>query len=108
MYLSNRGHPLVHCTPPIAIPVLTVENYVKWYTLHVVHPDGRVQEVDFPTESPAGSAFMDHVPNPVACQKLAADKGWLWDENSLDMIWGRWRREVELAPEYHPDTGKVG
>lgn len=108
MYLSERGHTLVYWTPPSSKPVLTVENYVKWYALHLVHPNGVVKTIPFPDTSPEGSPFVDHVPNPVACQRLAAEKGWVWDENSLDMIWGRWRREVEECPEYDPDTRKVG
>ena len=42
MYLSERGHTLVYWSPPSEVPVLTVENYVKWYGLYLVHPDGRV------------------------------------------------------------------
>jgi len=109
MYVSPlRSIPLVYTQPPSDVPVLTVENYVKWYTLFLVHPTGRVEQIPFPEESPVGSAYCDHVPNPLACQKLAADNGWVWDENSLDMIWGRWRREAELDPEYDPETGAVG
>jgi len=108
MYLSERGHTLVYWSPPSEVPVLTVENYVKWYGLYLVHPDGRVEWLAFPEWGPDGrSGFVDHVPNPVACQQLAAKRGWVWDENSLDMIWGRWRREVEGVPEYDPDTGKL-
>ena len=109
MYLSDRGQPLVYVGSPQDLPVLTVENYVKWYTLHVVHPGGRVKAVNFPQASPpgGGSAFVDHAPNPLACQQLAAKRGWVWDENSLDMIWGRWRREVEEVAEFDPDTGRL-
>jgi len=108
-YYSDRMHPLVYMgVAPRESPTLTVENYIKWYSLHLVHLDGSVDVVNFPEWGPSGrGGFVDHVPDPVACQKLAADNGWVWDENSLDMIWGRWRREVELAPEYDPDTGKV-
>lgn len=26
--------------------VLTVENYVKWYTLYIIYPNGEVEEID--------------------------------------------------------------
>ena len=109
-YYSDRLHPLVYRgIPSKETPILTVENYVKWYSLHLVQLDGSVVVVQFPEWGPGGrSGFMDHVPDPIACQKLAADNDWVWDENSLDMIWGRWRREAEMVPEYDPDTGKVG
>ena len=100
-YFSPRGMPLVfHSILETGdTPVLTVENYCKWYQLFVVDVDGSVTPVDFPdgvVDARAGeSAFCDHVPAPVACQRMAVRLGCLWDEDSLDMISGRWAREVE-------------
>lgn len=93
-YVSPRDLPLVFQDEPGDRPILTVENYVKWYTLYVVHPDGRVREADMTEEDGFRSAWRDHVPHPAACHAYARLKGWEWDENSLDMVYGRYAREV--------------
>lgn len=73
-------------------PVLTVENYTKWYVLYLVHPDNRVEQVsfdqlnDFTDKSP----YTDHAPNPVAVERLAAARGWNIAERAMECIIGRW------------------
>jgi len=100
LYYSNRGLPLVFCEKeiPVDTGVVTVENYLKWYTLQVVLKDGTVEELNFPEmeDKPEGEqCFVDHVPNPRAVEKMAHRLGLYIDPQSLDMMIGRWFFEVE-------------
>jgi hypothetical protein len=97
-YYSDRRHPLVFCGVSEEFPVVTVENYVKWYEPWLVLPDGSVRKVTFEKmESHAvaldTSAMGDHVFNPAVIERMALENGWLVDETSMDMIVGRWVRE---------------
>lgn len=93
-YVSERGHPLVYAGEPSDRPVLTVENYCKWYNLYAVDTDGTVIAVETDRTPGFESSWRDHVPHPAACEAFAKTNGWEWDENSLDMIYGRYAREV--------------
>lgn len=102
-YLSRRGLPLLWIEEPLADPVLTVENYVKWYWLHLVLPDGRVEEVNFGAldrlaNRMGDTPYCDHVPNPRVVQRLADDHRWHLDPNALEMLIGRW--EIEARGRY--------
>ncbi|MFO5742282.1 hypothetical protein ACLBPW_29705, partial [Klebsiella pneumoniae] len=45
IHYSDRKLPL--CFKGVYdIPVVTIENYCKWYGLNIVYPDGRVEWVD--------------------------------------------------------------
>ncbi len=85
-------------------PVLTVENYCKWYYLHLVHPDGHVTEVGYDeveqhTAESEGSAYVDHVPNPAGVERLCEARCWVLHEQSHEMMIGRWQLEVrDLLP----------
>ncbi len=95
-YDSDRGMPLVYVgEPPPERPILTVENYCKWYSLYLVKPGGWVEAVDmYDAGSSFTAAWHDHVPDPGECERYAELKGYDWDENALDMIYGRYQREV--------------
>jgi len=100
MNKSERGIPLVLQDIPIK-PTITVENYLKWYTLYVVFPDGSVEHLCFPRfdnkedEIEGEVGFMDHVPNPKAVWKMSERLGYDIDMQSFEMIVGRWFIEVE-------------
>jgi hypothetical protein len=106
VYRSARGFRLVYDgPPPIDIPVLTVECYVKWYDLYAVYPDGSARKV--PPDDYDGAdvthAWSDHVPYPPALRAIARHLRMEWDENSLDMIHGRYYREaMDLLDEDDP------
>ena len=90
---TNPGTPLVYQGPlPESRPVLTVENATKWYAVYRLHPDGRVEEVTDWWER--GGEWCDHVPRPSSCTVYAAGAGDDWCQNSLDMITGRYAREI--------------
>jgi len=93
--LSDRNIPLVYqFNEDISEPVLTVENYTKWYNLYLVNHDRSVNKVEFDAlhdftpkdESP----YCDHVPNPKAVRTYANIKNFYLDEQSYEMMVGRW------------------
>lgn len=103
-YLSPNGKPLVFVGEPRSNPTLTIENYEKWYALYLVMPDGTVEEVDggeftevVQKKGPM-TAWYDHVPSPVACDRYAVAKGYAWCWQSLEMIIGRYAREIAEVP----------
>lgn len=100
LYFSDRDLPLVYVGPPPNEGyVLTVENYIKWYTLYRVDSDGKVTPLPheqhfFPDEHKPGydgpSSWADHVPGIDWCLWLAkAHPEYEWCPESLDMIAGR-------------------
>jgi len=104
-YLSRRGHPLVYAGAPQARPVLTVENYPKWYGLELVRPDGSVEDVSFEglcdlAYSLGVSPYVDHVPNAELVPALAASMGWSLDACSYEMMVGRWEIEALASRKY--------
>jgi hypothetical protein len=93
--LSDRNIPLVYqFNKSISEPVLTVENYPKWYNLYLVNPDRSVIKVEFDALqdfTPKNeSSYEDHVPNPHAVTKYAVKLGYDLDEQSYEMMVGRW------------------
>jgi hypothetical protein len=107
LYYSHRGIPLVFYddrTDNIRRDdsVLTVENYLKWYNLYVVHPNGTVQEVPFPSSDKYAkfgpeyaTAYCDHVPNPRVVSLFAEETGYRMCEQALEIIIGRWEQEYK-------------
>jgi hypothetical protein len=80
-------------------PVLTVENYLKWYQLFLVHKEV-VTPIYFHELEPFAaemgcSAFVDHVPNPRVVEVFAEAKGFGLDGQAWEMMLGRWTWEVE-------------
>jgi hypothetical protein len=110
-FMSPRGLPLVYSIPdngyPQECPVLTVENYCKWYSLFLVHPDGRVEAVDYDRLEPIAaaldaSAYVDHVPNPACLEPLCDANGWILCTESREMAVGRW--QIEVAADARIDS----
>ena len=91
VYKSDRGMLLVFQEIDAGIPVLTVENYCKWYCLYLVDSSGDVTPVDFPEDG-----YTDHVPYPDAVEALAESRGWVVDEQSMEMIIGRYMLEARM------------
>ena len=105
-YRSRRGRPLVFCGATCASrPVLTVENYPKWYGLVLVQPDGSVEDVSFGAlqelaDARGVSAYVDHVPNVELVPELARKMGWILDSVSYELMVGRWEAEVANPKKY--------
>lgn len=80
-------------------PLLTVEFYVKWYTLCLVFQDGSVKTVGYDELEPYTpnneAAYVDHVPNPSSVKNFAEKKNYDLDELAYELIVGRWAIEVK-------------
>lgn len=97
-YYTDRRQPLVFHGIPEEVPVITVENYIKWYEPWLVLPDGSIRKVTFEEMEPHAVALDtfamgDHVFNPAVIARMAQENGWLVDTNAMDMIVGRWIQE---------------
>ncbi len=112
--------PLVYTgDPPTQWPILTMVNYMKWYTFYLVNPNGTIRAVDYQEWEPVENStwappptcdidqyedlsypdgqfhtWSDHVPNPAQLERIAAQLGAQWDDCSREMIIGRYQREV--------------
>lgn len=105
-YLSERGIPLVYIDPPRDKPVLTVENYCKWYGFHLVHPDGSVTSLSsddyYEIQSHDPSAISgDHLYSPRLYYRIVAALNLRRCSETIDMITGRWVREFDEAMSRH-------
>lgn len=92
-YFSHRDLPLVYTGPPpvagsMTRGIATIENYIKWYHVYVVMPNGEVNKLDV--------ELWDHLvpPNTVFAVE---DIGYMWDEVSLEVIIGRWYSEQHVT-----------
>ena len=98
VYMSHRAIPLVYMEDPLDdFDVLTVENYQKWYGLHLVQPSGKIIEIPFPMDAidcEGDIPFYDHVPNPRVVERFAKRMKHVVDDQALEMISGRWLAEV--------------
>jgi hypothetical protein len=107
-HISNRGLPLVYSGMPCDVPVITVENYMKWYELHLVNPDYSVTVFDhiayhyheLSREFSGVTLVGDHMWNPSYVMELAIRTGYILCNESIEMITGRWVRD-------HLDDGKL-
>ena len=94
--VSDRGIELF-CDGVADLPVLTVENYLKWYDLYVIHPDCRVAKFEDTLDSEGAfiseyneSAYGDHVFNPRFYLFLANRYGMDFSSSALEVLVGRW------------------
>lgn len=95
LYVSERGEILALDEDPI-VPIITVELYCKWYSLHVIHINGNVSTVPFTALEHVykeGSAFRDHVPNPDAVRAYSEHMNYSIEPLAEELIEGRWKLE---------------
>jgi hypothetical protein len=103
-YYSERDIPLVFYKEKgfrLSQPVLTVENYSKWYKLHLIknekvieyYPDEKILKY---LENRFETYFIsNHCFNPIIVQKIAEIEKFHLCEQSLEMIIGRWELEIK-------------
>lgn len=95
VYLSERMHTLLYVGAPINIPVLTLENYTKWYELHLVNPDGSVTTVDSSVidavqDQHRDARWVDHLYHPRLLYRVAEYLNAAVDERAVEVAAGRW------------------
>ena len=91
---SHRGLPLF--TTINARPLVTVENYGKWYSLWLILDfEDEVLPIEFSNLKLTASrldksAYCDHVPNPTVVLEYAVKRGWHVDPAALKEMHERW------------------
>lgn len=100
-YVSHRGMLLLCQSPDTTFkkPIVTMENYVKWYGVYILHPDGRVESVDpgvlgQMADRCGGIVMGDHNYHPRLLNELAKEIGGKVCWRSLEMAGGRWVSEI--------------
>lgn len=99
VYLSSRGIPLLCQTPSsFGKPIVTMENYCKWYGVYILHPDGRVESADHDLLSEicdeVNYCLMgDHNYHPRLLNELAKKIGGTADYRAIEATGGRWVSE---------------
>lgn len=94
-YTSKRNHPLLFVGEPSTDPILTAENYTKWYELYLVQPDGSVTEVavedlQLVMEQHDDARWVDHLYHPRLIYWLADQLKAEIDERLIEVAIGRW------------------
>ena len=93
IYLSNRGFPLL-AQVPMDKPIVCLENYVKWYSVQLLGPQGNVQEIPQSLLESVGAYdrawIQDHCYHPKLLHALAHELDAYVDILSLEATTGRW------------------
>lgn len=95
-YLSNRGIPLLYVGKPCDIPIVTLENYTKWYEVYLVMPDGSVQVAEGTLallDKFEDAHWVDHHYHPRFLYRLAQVLNGTVDERAVEVAAGRWMIE---------------
>jgi hypothetical protein len=105
-YFSPRGIPLLYIGEPCEVPVVTLENYTKWYEIFLVMPDGSVQAVPSNIVSniddpKVGLLWVGHHFHPRLLYRLADYYNGCTDERAVETAAGRWMIEHLDSDEYH-------
>jgi hypothetical protein len=97
VYYSERNMPLVFNGDASKFSgIITIENYLKWYNLYIVRPDGSVEKL----QSDNTIAWLGHVPCPSDIVEFADRHGLDIDHQSMEMIVGRYYIECkDMDPE---------
>lgn len=104
-YLSKRNIPLLYIGEPVSVPVLTLENYTKWYNIYLVMPDGAVDTVNSDVILDIVSQYqsreypclwVDHLYHPFLLEKLAEKLNAELDERAQEVAAGRWYFESDI------------
>lgn len=101
LYFSNRGIPLLYTGPLQGKTILTAENYMKWYSLQLLHPDGRVEDlpveaVERAMDKPSKQLWIDHNFHPDLFEILEGQLDVIIDDSAHEMAAGRWALEYGL------------
>jgi hypothetical protein len=112
-HFSDRGIPLVWTGPLLQCPVITVENYCKWYSPYVIMPDGVIrkitsEEICQATDDYSNAWHIDHCFHPKLLLKLAEMLNGEACEQSIEMAAGRWVMEQMDDPfDFYPEAKEL-
>jgi hypothetical protein len=105
--VSERGFELVE-QGVYDTPVITVENYQKWYNLYVIQPTGEVEILDPGLITEVIGEIneilvIDHTFHPKLLLLLAKKLGAEVPSTTMEMVAGRWVLDNEIVKgiDYH-------
>lgn len=98
IYFSERNFPLLYVGEPLDVPVITLENYTKWYEIYMVTSNGQVKKVPISIvqevmEKYTDALWHDHHIHPRLLYRIAALIGGCVDERAIEVAAGRWMIE---------------
>lgn len=100
LWFSDRGFPLIYCGSPLDVPVLTVENYCKWYQFYLAMPDGQVKQFYFEDDKFNDTTWSNHTINPAYYKHICSKFGFHEDDQAYEIIVGRWEIESLQNDKY--------
>lgn len=105
IYYSDRGMPLLYMGAPLEVPVLTLENYTKWYRIFMVMPDGSVTDISDQVNEAlskySDAQIRDHSYHPRLLYRLAEMNKGCVDERAIEVAAGRWIIEATEDTSYN-------
>ena len=98
IYKSDRDIALFCTKEELNKPIISMENYCKWYAAYIIYPSGAIIKLDFEEleegfEIQLESAYYDHTPNPIAICSYASAHKFDICSYSLAAITRRWFNE---------------
>lgn len=110
-YTTRRGHQLLYVHKPCDVPVVTLENYTKWYNIYLVMPDGSIQDVPASVvlevcDKYPDARWVDHLYHPRLLYRVAHHLNATTCERSIEVAIGRWilesmDRQEEVDRNFH-------
>ncbi len=98
-YFSERGIPLItqwfEDESEDIKPILTMENYMKWYSMYIIYPDGKVESISRSSENEDASVtWYDHAVYPEYFHLSAKRLGCTYDNRTFAMVCERFVEDV--------------
>lgn len=111
IFFSERGIPLItQCLEEAdegLKPVLTMENYEKWYCMYIIYPNRKVEKVT-PSLEDTCDTWYDHAVYPSYFHLTATRLGCIYDNRTFalvcerfveDVLDGKWKALSEYLPK---------
>ncbi len=101
--VSDRGIELIE-QRVLDVPLVTVENYEKWYNIFIIQPSGEVEKVttsliDDLNRKSNIQLWIDHEYHPKLLQLIAEHVGGEVPSTTLEIVAGRWVLSRESDPD---------
>jgi hypothetical protein len=105
-YLSDRGIMLLYVGEPVSVPILTLENYTKWYSVFMIMPDGTVEKIPgnmitHILSKHKDAEISDHCFHPRLLYRLAEYYKGELHERAAEVAAGRWMNEAMQEDPYN-------
>ncbi|AMO35323.1 hypothetical protein [Lysinibacillus sphaericus] len=99
VYFSERGIPLLSQyfedvnENELMKPLLTMENYEKWYSMYIIYPDGKVEKFSSSTKENCDT-WYDHAVYPSYFHLIAKRLGCTYDNRTFALVCERFVEDV--------------